>query len=79
MAEIYETERDLAVLCKEAAAGNDVAFMDMVKDFPCIYNRGSAQFKDRKLKINAWRQIGKLVMGANDNMEGEMRKYSSHT
>ena len=53
MAEIDETERDLAVLRKEAATGNAVAFMDMVKEFPCIYNRGSAQFKDRKLKINA--------------------------
>ena len=70
MAGIDETERDLAVLGKEAAAGNDVALVDMVKEFPCIYNRGSAQFKDRKLEINAWRKMRKLVMGANDNVEG---------
>ena len=70
MAETDETERDLAVLCKEAAAGNDVAFMDMVKEFSCIYNRGGVQFKDRKLKTYAWRKTGKLVMGANDNVDG---------
>ena len=70
MAGIDETERDIVVQGKEAAAGNDVAFMDMVKEFSCIYNRGSAQLEDRKLKLNAWRTIGKLVMGANDNVEG---------
>ena len=58
----------LTALGKEAAAGDDVAFMDIVKEFPCIYNRGSVQFKDRNVKMNAWRRIGKLVM-ANDNVE----------
>ena len=76
VADIDETH--LTALGKEAATGNDVAFMDIVKEFPCIYNRGSAQCKDRNLKMNAWRTSGKLVM-ANGNVEVENEgKLQSH-
>ena len=64
----YNDFTHLTALGKEAAVGDDVAFMHIVKEFPCIYNRGSVEFKDRNMKMNAWRRIGKLVM-ANDNVE----------
>ena len=76
---IDETERDIVVLDEEAAAGNDVAFVDMVKEFSCIYNRGVAQFKDRKLKIDAWRKLGSCSWGQMITWRGEMRQYSSRT
>lgn len=57
-------EKHLEELGKEAAFGDDVAFMDMVKEFPCIYNRGSPQFKDKNLKMNAWKRISKFISKA---------------
>ena len=35
--------------------------MDIVKEFPCIYNRACADFKDRNIKANAWRKISELL------------------
>ena len=68
----------LSALGKEATAGDDVVFKDIATEFPCIYNRGSAQFKYRNLNMNAWRKIGKLIM-AIDNVEMENKgKLQSH-
>ena len=36
--------------------------MEIIKAFPCIYNRGSAQFKHCNLKANAWQKIAKYMM-----------------
>ena len=52
----------LASLGREAGKGNDISFTEIIKVFPCIYNKGSAQFKDRNLKANAWQQIAKYMM-----------------
>ena len=35
--------------------------MDVIKEFPVIYNRASADFKDRTKKNNAWRKISQLL------------------
>eukprot|EP00794_Sanderia_malayensis_P004349 gene4349-4928_t len=68
-------EKHLEELGKEAAFGDDVAFMDMVKEFPCIYNRGSPQFQDKNLKMNAWKRIAKFISKASssggDSDDGE--------
>ena len=40
---------------------NDTAFMDIIKEFPVLYNRACADFKDRNIKNNAWRKISELL------------------
>ena len=45
----------------QEAKKNDVAFMDIIKEFPVIYNGACADFKDRNIKNNAWRKISDLL------------------
>ena len=73
-----ESDGTLSALGKEANAGDDVVFKDIATEFPCIYNRGSAQFKNRNLSINAWRKIGKLAKTI-DNVEMENERNYNHT
>ena len=40
--------------------GDDCSFMEIIKEFPSIYNRSSAQFKDKNIKSNAWKEIASL-------------------
>ena len=51
----------LKSLAEEARKGNDNSFMDIIKEFPCIYNRACADFKDRNIKANAWGKISALL------------------
>lgn len=53
----------LESLAVKSSNGDDVAFMEIIKEFPCIYNRSSAQFKDKNLKSNAWKEIALLHEG----------------
>ena len=34
---------------------------DIIKEFPVIYNRACADFKDRNIKNNSWRKISELL------------------
>ena len=47
----------------QVAKKNDTAFMDIIKEFPVLYNRACAcaDFKDRNIKNNAWRKISELL------------------
>ena len=45
----------------QEAKKNDMAFMEIIKEFPVIYNRASADFKDRNMKNNAWRKFSELL------------------
>lgn len=47
-------------LAAKSQNGDDMAFMEIIKEFPSIYNRSSSQFKDKNLKINAWKEIASL-------------------
>ena len=38
-----------------------MAFMDIIKEFPFIYNRACADFKDRNIKNNAWLKVPELL------------------
>ena len=60
----------LESLAKEAKK-NDVAFMDIIKEFPVIYNRACADFKDRNIKNNSWRKISELL----DLEESECKQW----
>lgn len=45
-----------------------------MKEFPVIYNRACADFKDRNIKKNAWRKISELL----DVEEGTcIKRYES--
>ena len=35
--------------------------MEIIKEFPVIYNRASADFKDQTKKNNAWQKISQLL------------------
>ena len=50
-------------LTKKSTLGDDDAFMDIIKEFLCIYNRSNAEFKDQSIKLNAWQQIASLHCG----------------
>ena len=56
---VYQDDSDghLKFLAEEARKGNDNSFMDIKKEFPCIYNCACRDFKDWKIKANAWRKI----------------------
>ena len=45
----------------QEAKKNDMAFMDIIKEFSVIYNRACADYKDRKIKNNARRKISELL------------------
>ncbi|CAB3999548.1 Hypothetical predicted protein [Paramuricea clavata] len=53
----------LESLAVKSSNGDGTAFMEIVKEFPCIYNRSNTQFKDKNLKSNAWKQIATLHEG----------------
>ena len=54
--EIYLQE-----LSKKAMTGEDSPFLEIIKEFPTIYNRGSIEFKDRNIKQNAWNTVSELM------------------
>ena len=56
----YVSERYLNALLEKSRNGDDTAFMEIIKEFPCLYNRSSAQFKDKNIKINSWKKIAAL-------------------
>ena len=47
-------------LAVKSQNGDDMAFMEIIKEFSSIYNRRSAQFKDKNIKANAWKEIASL-------------------
>ena len=56
----YASERYLNALSEKSRNGDDTAFMEIIKEFPCLYNRRSAQYKDKNIKINLWKKIAAL-------------------
>ena len=50
------SESYLESLAQEAKK-SDMAFMDIITEFPVIYNSARADFKDRNIKNNGWRKI----------------------
>ena len=56
----YVSERYLNALLEKSRNGDDTAFMEIIKEFPCLYNRSSAQFKDKNIKINSWKKNAAL-------------------
>ena len=47
-------------LAAKAKNGDDMALIEIIKEFPSIYNRSSAQFRDKNIKTNAWKEIASL-------------------
>lgn len=73
MVSLSPSDGYLESLAQEAKK-NDTAFMDIIKEFPVIYNRACADFKDRNIKKNAWRKISELL----DVEEGKcIKRYES--
>ena len=40
---------------------NDAIFMEIIREFPTIYNRASKDFKDRNKKANSWKKIAEYL------------------
>jgi hypothetical protein len=40
---------------------DDVAFMEIIREFPTVYNRTLKDFKDRNKKSNCWKAIAEKV------------------
>ena len=60
MASLSQSDGYLESLAQEAKK-NDTAVMDIIKEFPVLYNHACADFKDRNIKNNAWRKISELL------------------
>ena len=60
MASLTTNDGYLESLAQEAKT-NDMAFMDIIKEFPVLYNRACVDFKDRSIKNNARRKISELL------------------
>ena len=64
-------------LAEKSTLGNDDVFMEIIKEFPCIYNRSSAEFKDRSIKLNAWKRIASLHCGE-EGAEASIEPFKQH-
>ena len=52
----------------------DVEFMEIIREFPTIYNRRVKDLKDRNKKSNCWKAIGEKVGQPVDQVK---RRYGS--
>jgi hypothetical protein len=50
---------------------------EIVKEFLCIYNRSTAQFKDKHLKSNAWKEIAALHEGEGASVDSCKQRYEN--
>ena len=53
---------------------NDASFMEIIREFPTIYNRASKDFKERNKKANSWKKIAEYV---GQSVEDVKRRYES--
>ena len=53
---------------------NDSIFMEIIREFPTIYNRASKDFKDRNKKANSWKKIAEYL---GQSFEDVKRRYES--
>ena len=53
---------------------NDALFMEIIREFPTIYNRASKDFKDRNKKANSWKRIAEYL---GQTVEDVKRRYES--
>ena len=48
-------------------------FMDMIQDYPSIYNRSSKDFKDKFKKENCWKAVAERVIEPVDAVKKDTR------
>ena len=53
---------------------DDVQFMEIIREFPTIYNQSLKDFKDRNKKSNCWKAIAEKVGHSVDQVK---RRYES--
>ena len=58
----------LQELSQRVMTGEDSSFLEIIKEFPTIYNRGSIDFKDRNIKQNAWNKVSELMKTDTNSM-----------
>ena len=58
----------------QKAREDDALFMQIIRDFPTIYNRASKDFKDTNKKANCWRTIAQRLGEPVDSVK---RRYET--
>lgn len=58
----------------ESVVEDDVKFMEIIREFPTVYNRSLKEFKDRNKKSNCWKAIAEKVGQPIDQVK---RRYES--
>ena len=73
MADQDEREARLVAIAK-SAIDSDIDFMELIREFPTIYNKKSKDFHDKRKKENCWKAIAGLL---NTTTQEAERRYKT--
>ena len=48
-------------MADQVARESDETFMDIIREYPTIYDRGSRDFKDKNKKSNCWKAVAERL------------------
>ena len=71
MADEEARESRFATIVKHAKE-NNINFMELIREFPTIYNKKSKDFHDKRKK-NCWKNISELTQQRKKSKEGTKR------
>ena len=61
-------EERLAVIAEQTKQ-SDVDFMELIRQFPTIYNKRSKDFHDKREKENCWKKVAELLNTTTQEVE----------
>ena len=68
-----DSGQNLHILAAKAKE-DDTSFMEIIREFPTIYDRRKNDFRDKRKKANCWRRIAELLETTTEEVE---RRYKS--
>ncbi|CAB4038117.1 PREDICTED: uncharacterized protein LOC107358483 [Paramuricea clavata] len=71
--ESLESVQNWHILAAKAKE-DDSSFMEIIRDFPTIYDKRKNDFRDKRKKANCWQQIAKLLETTTEEVE---RRYKN--
>ena len=74
MADEEARELQLIMITKKHANNNDIDFMELIREFPTIYNKKTKDFHDKRKKENFWKTISELLNTTTQEVE---RRYKT--
>ena len=48
-------------MATQSSTVSDELLMEVIQNFPCIYDKRSKDYKDQRMKQNAWKLIGDQI------------------